>query len=125
MTDAEQPEEILEPVDILEQLRTAGAAAMPALLRRLNDAVEGGGKVTRRHRCSKCANVDDVTIEVADVEEIRKLVEMFAKLWFQIQAAQKGDGLSAEATRLINDRSQMTDAELAEYIAKLEAELNG
>jgi len=110
-------------VDVFEQLRTAGDVAMPALLKRLNDAVEGGGRVTRRHRCEKCGELNVVEVEVADVEEIRKLVEMFANLRMKIQAAQKGDELSAAATRLLHDRSDLTDAELAEYIAKLEAEL--
>ena len=114
-------QDIAPSADVFEQLRAAGDAAMPALLRRINDAVEGGGRVVRRHRCTKCANVDNVEVEVADVEEIRKLVEMFAKLRLQAQAAQKGDDASAAATKLIADRSDMTDAELGAYSARPEA----
>lgn len=107
-------------VDVFEQLRAAGDAAMPALLSRIDEAVQGGGKVSRRHRCTACGEVNTVEIEVADVEEIRKLVEMFAKLRLQ---APKEDEASKIATKLLRDRSELSDAELAEYIAKLEADL--
>lgn len=116
-------DEVTPSVDFLDQLRTAGDAAMPALLRRLHTAVEGGGKVTVRHACSACGTRDNVDIEVADVEEVRKLVEMFANLRLRAQQAAKGDDASAAATKLLRDRSELTDAELSEYIVKLETEL--
>lgn len=116
-------DEATPSVDFLDQLRTAGDAAMPALLKRLHTAVEGGGKVTKRHACSACGTRDNVDVEVADVEEIRKLVEMFANLRLRAQQAQKGDDASAASVKLLRDRSDLTDAELSEYIAKLEREL--
>lgn len=109
--------------DVFEQLRTAGDSAMPALLRRIDEAVQGGGKVSRRIRCTACGEYNTVEVEVADVEEIRKLVEMFTNLRIRAVQAQKGDETSKGATRLLRDRSDLSDAELAEYIASLEAEL--
>lgn len=94
---------------------------MPALLKRIDEAVEGGGKVSRRVRCTACSTVNTVEVEVADVEEIRKLVEMFAKMSLQARQATSGD--SAAVTKLLRDRSELSDAELAEYIAALESEL--
>jgi hypothetical protein len=123
MSDDTPNDEATPSVDFLEQLRTAGDAAMPALLTRLHTAVEGGGKVTKRHRCTACGEANTIEVEVADVEEIRKLVEMFANLRIRAQAAQKGDDASVGATKLLRDRSDLPDAVLAEYIAKLKEEL--
>lgn len=117
------PNESTPSVDFLEQLRAAGDVAMPALLTRLHTAVEGGGTVTKRFRCAACGEAASIDVEVADVEEIRKLVEMFANLRLRAQQAAKGDDASVAATKLLRDRSELTDAELAEYIAKLESEL--
>lgn len=123
MSDDAPPNEDTPSVDFLDQLRTAGDAAMPALLKRLHTAVEGGGKVTKRFRCESCGEAASIDVEVADVEEIRKLVEMFANLRLRAQQAAKGDDASAAATKLLRDRSELPDADLAEYITKLQAEL--
>lgn len=122
MDDA-PPNEDAPSADVFEQLRSAGDAAMPALLRRLDEAVQGGGTVTRRVRCGGCGEPVTVEVEVADTEEIRKLVEMFANLRLRVAQAQKGDGATVGATKLLRERSELTDAELSEYIAKLQAEL--
>jgi hypothetical protein len=117
------PNEDAPNVDVFEQLRSAGDAAMPALLRRIDQAVQGGGTVTKRVRCGGCGEPVTVDVEVADTEEIRKLVEMFANLRLRVAQAQKGDDASVGATRLLRDRSELTDAELAEYIDRLRNEL--
>lgn len=108
--------------DVFEQLQAAGDAAMPKLLERINEAVEGGGKVSRQVRCTACGEKNLVEVEVADVEELRKLIELFAKTSLQARQ-QKGDEGSAAAVKLLHDRSEMGDVELAEYIARLEDEL--
>jgi hypothetical protein len=41
----------------------------------------------------------------------------------RVAQAQKGDDASVGATRLLRDRSELTDAELAEYIDRLRNEL--
>jgi hypothetical protein len=117
------PNEDTPSADIFEQLRAAGDAAMPALIKRLNDVVQNGGKVTRRHQCRACGQPETIEIDVIDVEEHRKLVEMFANLRIRAQAAQKGDDATAGATKLLRDTSELSQAQLAEYITKLEAEL--
>lgn len=107
---------------VFEQLRAAGEAAMPALLKRIDEVVQGGGTVSRRHRCTACGEQNTVEIEVADAEEIRKLIEMFAKVNMQAQQMKSGDA-SKGATKILRDRSELTDEDLAEYIARLRAEL--
>ena len=118
MTDDAPPS-----VDIFEQLRASGDAAMPEILRRLQTVVEGGGSVTKHYMCGACGVANTVKVEVADSDELRKIAELYMNFRLKFAQAQKGDGASEVVTRLLRDRSELTDAELAEYIARLKEEL--
>jgi predicted metal-binding protein len=118
VTDEQQPSG-----DFFDQLNDAADAAMPKLLQRLRDAVEGGGTVMKRHRCTACGETNTIPIEVTDVEETRKIVELFGSLKLRANAQRKDDSASSRARAILRDRSEMTDEELAESIAALELEL--
>jgi hypothetical protein len=112
-----------QPSDFFDQLNDAADAAMPKLLQRLRDAVDGGGTVTRRHRCTACGETNTVDVEVADVEETRKIVELFGSLKLRANAQRKDESTGSRARAILRDRSEMSDDELAEHIASLEASL--
>jgi hypothetical protein len=106
-----------------QQPSDAADAAMPKLLQRLRDAVDGGGTVMKRFRCTACGEANQVPVEVTDVEETRKIVELFGSLKLRAKAQRKDDDTSARARAVLRDRSEMTDEQLAEHIVALEAEL--
>ena len=114
-----------QPSDFFDQLNDAADEAMPKLLQRLKDAVDGGGRVMKRFRCTACGETNTVPIEVTDVEETRKIVELFGSLKLRANAQRKDDSASTRARAILRDRSEMSDEELAESIAALELELAG
>jgi hypothetical protein len=94
---------------------------LPKILAELEDMVKNGGEKVVRHQCLKCGEKDTVTFKVADYD-------LYVKALSALSAASgrlKGDDdeTSGAATKILSDRSELTDAELAEYIAKLKAEL--
>lgn len=115
----EQP----DALDVFEQLRAAGDAAMPKLIERIQTVIDGGAKVTRAFQCSACGHRGNVEVEGADIKEHRQLVEMFAKLRLDAAKASKEGDMSAKARKLITDFTEMTSEALAEHIIGLEAEI--
>lgn len=82
----------------------------------------GGEKKTIRHRCSACSHQDtfDITVQDADL-----LVRILPAL----TAAKKGmsddkDTTGRQATKILRDLEELSNAELAEYIVRLQRELD-
>ncbi len=84
---------------------------------RLQEVLAGGGKLTKRHKCTKCGEYNYVETDVMDTTQMVKVLQYFAD-------QRKGDGKSATsrfAQLLQQDVSEMTNEQLAELIVSLEA----
>jgi hypothetical protein len=84
-------------------------------------ALANGGKRAIRLKCSSCGEYATGEIPVYDGDFLVKASAMLSSA----KAREKADATdsSIEATKLLKDLSELPSAELAEYIAKLEAEL--
>lgn len=111
------------PGDFFEQIADVGTDLQPKMLQRLRDAVENSGKKTTRIRCRACGEPNDVTVEVADVEETRKIIELFGSMQLRAAAQKKGDDSSRRAKDVLREINDMTNEQLAEAIAALREEL--
>lgn len=112
-----------EHVDQNEQTRSAIEALLPKAVAELSDMVENGGTRTVRVRCTSCgANVTH-DIQVADADLLVKAVSALSSALPRMQS--KDDARSTRAAKILADISELTSAELAEYIATLEAQLDG
>lgn len=98
---------------------------MPTLLARLKDAVDSKGKKTVRIKCSACGRQNETQVETVDVEETRKIVELFGSLKLRAKAQSKEDSSSSRAKQIMRDLSELTNEQIAEAISELEAELAG
>jgi len=109
----------------LDQLSDFADEAIPSIIAQWRDAIDHGGTKTIRHKCEHCSRTTVVEVEVADQEELRKIVDSLrlANAEQSKQRAAQGDGSSARVAKLLRDRSELTDVELAEEIARLEDEL--
>lgn len=108
--------------DFVEELLHKADKLVPVLLKQLEEAAGNGGQKVRRYKCENCGRGGTVSIEVVDVEQARKLVETLASLKMRLAAAQR-DEQPAAVARILSDFSSLTNAELAEHIASLEAEV--
>lgn len=90
-------------------------------LRDLEELLREGGKRTMRWKCRGCGAIHVEEVQVADAELHVKVASMLSA----VAARQKSGGGddSAAVAKLLRDRSEMTDAELAERIVQLKAEL--
>lgn len=107
---------------IAEQTRDVLERALPKIAAQIEELIDSGGKKTVRHRCPSCANMSTVEVEVRDPDMLVKALSAASQALQRIQT-QKGEDASTAATKLLRDRSELTDAELAEYISRLENEL--
>lgn len=105
------------------ETRSAIEALLPKAVDELSDMIENGGTRTVRIRCTSCgANVTH-DIQVADADLLVKAVSALSSALPRMQS--KDDAQSMRAAKILADRSELTDAELAEYIANLEAQIDG
>jgi hypothetical protein len=94
---------------------------LPRIVAELEDMVENGGQKDVRHKCLNCGNTQTVTIKVADADLYVKALSALSAASGRLKS--DDDETSGAATKLLRDRSELTDAELAEYIVKLKADL--
>jgi hypothetical protein len=111
------------PDDFLDDLIRRADELVPQLLAQLEEAARDGGKRTVRFKCSSCGRGNAETIDYRDPEQTRKLIETMSSIKLRVRAAQKDEVATTGATKLLRDRSELGEVELAEYIARLEAEL--
>ena len=116
-------EESVDPAEqVVEQARTVLERALPKIASQIEELVDSGGKKTIRHKCPACGNADTIEVPVHDPDMLVKALSAGSAALQRIQA-QKGDDASEAATKLLRDRSALTDEQLSEYIARLEHEL--
>lgn len=93
------------------------------LVAKVEELADGGGKkITRHHKCQACGTVSAVEFDIENPELVVKALSAVSAARQRAQS-QRGDDASEAATKLLRDRSALSDEELAEYIARLEAEL--
>jgi hypothetical protein len=109
--------------DPIEQAGTVLERALPKIAAQIEELVDSGGKKTVRYQCSACGAKDTVDVPVHDPDMLVKALSAGSAALQRIQA-QKPDDASEAATKLLRDRSALSDEELAEYIARLEHELS-
>lgn len=112
-------DELHEPI---EQARDVLERAIPKIAAQIEELVDSGGKKTVRHKCLACGETASIEVPVHDPDMLVKALSAGSAALQRIQA-QKGDDASEGATKLLRDRSALTDEQLAEYIARLEHEL--
>lgn len=108
-----------ENLDTNAETRSAIEALLPKAIAELQEQIDGGGTKTIRVTCSSCGHKTTTDIRVADADLLVKAVSALSSALPRMQS--KDDGIGARATKILNDLSDMTSAELAEYIVQLEA----
>ena len=111
------------PSDFVGGLGDRAEKILRDALNRMEDALENEGRKTVRIQCSSCGKGNTATVEVVDSEQLRKYADTVASITFRAAAAKKDFVDNEAATKLLHDRSELSDAELAAEIAKLEAQL--
>lgn len=110
--------------DIVSTLGGKAEAILRDALDRMEDALQNEGRRTVRIQCSTCGKGNTASVEVVDAEQLRKFADTVASITFRAAAAKKDLSDSDAAVKLLlRDRSELSDAELAEYIVTLETEL--
>ena len=104
-----------------EDLRSTVDRLQRETLNDLEEMLSNGGKRTHRFRCDACGSQNAKEVQQTDPELLVKAISMLSSVQQRLKAVD--DDSTAAATKILRDRSELTDAELAEYIAKLEAEL--
>jgi hypothetical protein len=95
---------------------------LPQTLSKLEEQITEGRTKTVRHKCSGCGKLDNIEVDTgADPELLIKAASMLSSA--KARAKTGDDDASVAATKLLRDLSEMTNADLAEYISKLESEL--
>jgi hypothetical protein len=95
---------------------------LPKIVSELEDMVENGGEKVVRHTCSACGSKQTVTFKVADYDLLVKALSALSAASGRLKT--DDDETSGAAVKLLRDRSELTDEQLAEYIAKLRADLD-
>ena len=121
---AETEDRALPPDDFVEGLLRKADLLVPQYLATLEEAASNKGRKTVRIQCSTCGKANTASVEVADPEQTRKNLETLTSLKIRLAAAQREQGSTAGSVKLLHDRSELTDAQLAGYIDALEAELS-
>lgn len=119
---ADDPPQLAREVDPVEGARSVLERALPKIAAQIEELVDSGGKKTVRHKCSACGEPATIEVPVHDPDMLVKALSSASAALQRIQA-QKGDDASEGATKLLRDRSALSDEELAEYISRLEREL--
>lgn len=94
---------------------------LPRIVSELEDMVENGGEKIVRHRCTACGSQETITIRVADADLYVKALSALSAASGRLKV--DDDETSGAATKILRDRSELTDADLAEYIASLRRDL--
>lgn len=108
-----------DPVDTNAETRSAIEALLPKAIAELQQQIDTGGTKTIRVQCQHCGRNNSHDIKVADADLLVKAVSALSSALPRMQS--KDDAIGAKATRILSDFSDMTSAELAEYIVQLEA----
>lgn len=111
-----------DELDAIEQAGTVLERALPKIAKQIEELVDSGGKKTVRHKCPACGNADTIEVPVHDPDMLVKALSAGSSALQRIKA-EKGDDASEAATKLLRDRSALSDEELAEYISRLENDL--
>lgn len=119
---ANDPPQLAREVDPVEGARSVLERALPKIASQIEELVDSGGKKTIRHKCAACGEAATIEVPVHDPDMLVKALSAGSAALQRIQA-QKGDDASEAATKLLRDRSGLSDEDLAEYIARLEADI--
>lgn len=119
MTDDTTPTEPA-PVDFFEQVAAAAAEDLPKILGRMRSIADGGGVRAVRFKCSHCGNYHTEDVEVADAEDLRKLMESYASIQLRAKAARQDDDASVEGRKILRTLHEMSNEEIATELAELE-----
>jgi hypothetical protein len=106
---------------VLGTTKDAVDRLLPRIVSELEDMVENGGEKVVRHRCTACGSQETVTFKVADADLYVKALSALSAASGRLKV--DDDETSGGATKLLRDRSELTDAALAEYIVALRREL--
>lgn len=89
----------------------------PQVLDRWREVLTSGGRQKVHVVCRSCGTSNSTSVEVADTQQQRLILEFLDK--------RLADGNAAEprARKLLQDFTDMSSADLADYIATLEAEI--
>lgn len=118
----DDPPQLAQEVDPVEGARSVLERALPKIAAQIEELVDSGGKKTIRHKCTACGESASIEVPVHDPDMLVKALSAGSAALQRIQA-QKGDDTSEAATKLLRDRSALSDDELAEYISRLSHEL--
>lgn len=96
---------------------------VPKLIDQVDKMIDAGGASRpEKYRCETCGHNGYINVKMPDVQLLTRALGPIFGAYQKMQDKKTDDG-SSGATKLLRDRSELTDAQLAEYIAKLEAEL--
>lgn len=108
------------PIDQNEETRDKIERLLPKAVGELETLIENGGKRTVRLKCDKCGHTVTGETQVADADLLVKAVSALSSALPRMQS--KDDTTSRRAAQLLRELADMTNEELAEYIAQLERE---
>jgi hypothetical protein len=94
------------------------------LVTQIKGALADGGKKEYRRKCDTCGHYNVFEVSIFDADEKIKALSTTSQAIERMRKSQKGDDASEAATKILRDRSALSDEELAEYIARLENELS-
>jgi hypothetical protein len=112
-----------QPLDTNAETRSAIEALLPTAIAELKEQIDNGGVRSVRIRCTSCGANLTHEIQVADADLLVKAVTALSSALPRM--ASKDDARSARVTKILTDFSELTSAELAEYITNLEGLLDG
>jgi len=108
-----------EPIDQNDATRSAIEALLPKAVAELQEQIDTGGQKSVRVKCSACGALNSHDIRVADADLLVKAVTALSSALPRM--APKDDAKGARVTKILKDFSELTSAQLAEYIVNLEA----
>jgi hypothetical protein len=112
-----------EIVDQNDATRSAIEALLPKAVAELQEQIDNGGMRSVRLTCKSCGAKVTEDVRVADADLLVKAVTALSSALPRM--APKDDARGARVTKILKDFSELTSAELAEYIVNLEGLLDG
>lgn len=104
-----------------EQIRLEIEQLLGNATSKLGDVIKEGGVKNQRYKCDKCGNSGYLEVKVADADLLVKAVSALSSAAPRLKA--DDDSASQRAMKILDDLSELGNAELADYIAELEAQL--
>lgn len=112
-----------EPLD--EQTRESFERTQKKLINQIESSLDNDGKKLVRIDCKACGTRNEREIEIIDIEARIKGLGAVSSALERTRKAETTSDTSVDAMKLLRDRSELSDAQLAEAIVTLEKELDG